>query len=277
MFRIAFVCGMATALLFALVSCESGQPTSFEEPNPPAGLTAQIVGLNRAITAREGSLQVAAFDVLVTGSDSLPTSGVSVQIRVLYGPGVVVPETGISNNSGLVDALYYAILPFGDTSAVIQATAGGDTVSATIHITGAPAPVSIRLTSSPDSFNLHYSQPKSGELIVSVSDTRGNGVSDQVVALSVVQSKIQLQPHTRTNSHGEARLRIEIPGDIAEDPIITGAVLNLEHPVRYLPRNLPASLPFLRDNEDRPVSDTLRIHIAPNRYSASDNRLDEVK
>ena len=147
MFRNEYVGGVALALCLLLFSCESEQPTSPQESPPGQFLAAHITGLDRAIAAREGELRVAAFEASVSDEADLPAPRAPVWIWIDSGPGEVAPEAAYCDSSGVTRALYYVTLPYGDTTAAVHASAGGDTTEATVELHGDPAPVSITLTS----------------------------------------------------------------------------------------------------------------------------------
>ncbi len=137
MFRYAYVGGLVIAL-FLLFSCQSEQPTAPETIPSEQVLNVQISELDRARIAREGEPCTAAFDVLVTDDSDSVVPDVPVTIVVESGPGEVAPEISVTDSSGVVKAVYFVIIPYGDTTAIVSSAAGQDTARASIDLHGDP-------------------------------------------------------------------------------------------------------------------------------------------
>ncbi|MDP8240047.1 MAG: Ig-like domain-containing protein [Candidatus Hatepunaea meridiana] len=209
--RFTYVGGMAVILGWLLLSCQSDQPTS---PLPHSGLSlnVQITHLDSIINATEGELCPIAFEVIVTDDSAIPVPEAQVMIEIATGPGNVAPGAALSNQSGIVNALYYLTMPFGDTTATIRAYAGDDTAEFEIEIYGDPAPSEIQLSVSPETFRLNYAESCEGTLTATVLDKRGNGVPDQNVAFNIVNGQAEIENFSSTDDQGMVNKPVSLNG-----------------------------------------------------------------
>ncbi len=225
MFRFAYVVGMAVVTSLMLCSCQSEQPTSPQLSDQYYSV--HFSHLDSAIIAVEGELYPTAFEVTVTDYDtSLVVSQAAVVLDVSSGPGRVAPDWALSDSSGVVRALYYLNVPYGDTVSTIRAYAGAEPVEFEIGIHGNPAPEKIHLTPFPEIFRISYGQAYKGFLTAVVIDKRGSGVPDQTVTLSVYEGRADIEDTLKTDHRGMATGEVHLDGCWFGDLMVVATVLH---------------------------------------------------
>ena len=234
MLRYAYVGGLAVFLIVWLVSCDD-QPTSPPQNFPDVSV--QISGLDSAIVALEGDLCASALEIYVTDENDEPVSEVPVKLWVDSGPGETAFQNSESDSAGIVQAIYYVTVPFGDTSAVIKATAGYDTSSTVIALTGEPTPAILQLSANPPILSTRLNQSTQGTITAQLLDRRGNGVSDIIVAFSLLSGEAQFGDIIATDSSGRATTTITVNGTWFGDLIVAASVVDGADQMSQLPQD----------------------------------------
>ena len=133
MFRRSSYMGLYLALPILFNSCLEEHPTA-PQGLPETGWTVQIAGLDSAYFAQESGFGVAAFNLIVTDSSDIPVPEAPIMVWVDAGPGEVFLLSDQTDVDGRLKALFYAHFPLFGTTAVLCATAGGDTAQAEIFL-----------------------------------------------------------------------------------------------------------------------------------------------
>ncbi len=232
MFRFAYVVGMAVVICLILCSCQSEQPTSPRLSDQYYSV--HFSHLDSAIIALEGELYPTAFEVTVTDYDTnAVVSQAAVVLDVSSGPGHVAPEWALSDSSGVVQALYYLNVPYGDTASTIRAYAGAEPVEFEIGIHGKPAPFELQLSTFPEIFRTNYGQAYRGSLTATVIDKRGNGVPDQTVTYSVYEGYADIEDNLKTDHRGMATGEVHLDGRWFGDLVVVATMLH-ESPLVHI-------------------------------------------
>lgn len=222
MYRLPYVGGLALIIIVLIVSCQDDQPTSPLQNSLDVSL--EISGLENAITAQEGELRAEAFEVRVIDIDSLPAPNVPVGIWVESGPGEVARQADPTNDQGIVEALYYVAVPYGDTTAVVKATAGTDTAHVVVSLSGTPTPQELSLNAD-DTLSTFYNTPNAADLIAQVVDGRGQGVSGVSVVFTVVSGEVRVGGIVETDEDGIAASQMSVDGTWFGDAVVSASVV----------------------------------------------------
>jgi len=140
------LCNLALGLILLSVSCLHDSPTA---PETHPDLTLRITDLDAYIAAPAGGLVACAFEVSVRDSGGFPAPGVTVALGVESGPGAVACRSRRSDATGVVRALFYAVVPAGDTLSVVRAAVGTDTVKAATRLHGGTGPAEVERPRAP--------------------------------------------------------------------------------------------------------------------------------
>ncbi len=219
MYRSKYVGWLPLFALLLILSCEDNPPTA----PLPFDVYVQIDSFT-AIIAQEDALHAVAFELLLTNDVGDPVSGAGFNVWVESGPGETAFQQSESDPDGIVRALYYLTVPFGDTTAIIKATAGSDTASTSINITGLPAPFSLDLT-GPDAFYPNYGESASDLIRAIVLDRRSNPVVGQELLFSLISGQATINGETRTDTFGVVENQVTVDGYWSGDLIIAASVV----------------------------------------------------
>ncbi len=268
MFRFTYVGGMAAIIVFILMSCTSEQPTSPFDPLPERPLNLKITQLDSVIIAEEGELHPAAFEVIVTDEEHLPAADAEVMIAVVSGPGSVAPDRAFCDRSGVVRALFYMTVPYGDTSVTIRAYAGSDSTSHEIAVHGDAAPAELRLTASPSEFQPFYGQAYEGVVTAAVFDRRGSPIQGRNISFSLLDGEAVLQGFGSSDERGEVDASVQLDGHWF-GVLQIAAVVNSNSASAQSVEDEPASIlkdyvrkSFNISTADSYISDTLSVRVA---------------
>ncbi|NQT34912.1 Ig-like domain-containing protein [bacterium] len=267
MFRFTYVGGIAAIIVFIMMSCTSEQPTSPLESLPDRSLNLKITQLDSTIIAEEGELYPAAFEVIVTDEEHLPAADVAVMIAVVSGPGSVAPNRAFCDRSGVVRALFYMTVPYGDTTVTIRAYAGIDSTSHEIAVHGDAAPAELWLSASPGEFRPFYGRAYEGRVNAAVFDRRGNPIQGRNISFFLLDGEAVLQGYDFSDEQGEADASVQLDGHWF-GVLQIAAVVNSNSASAQSVEDAPASIlkdyvrkSFNISTADSYISDTLAVRV----------------
>lgn len=287
MFRHLQYGGLAILLAFLFISCENDQPTSPGDFSTDQPLILHVSDFDHAIIAQEEELYPIAFEIQVTDTSGEPIEEALVDLNVVSGFGGIAPAQALTNSEGIIEALYFVNVPYGDSETVIRAYAGTDSVSETVYLHGDAVPVEISLSTLFDTLDLFYGLPYTGEVTAQVLDKRGNGVGDRNVHVSLIEGEASVAGMLNTGENGSGVSSFTLDGLwfgelklaatlIQESPEYSESALleaiaedrginsdQLQRALRYQPSPVPKSLiqRYTAGADDRLISDTLSITI----------------
>ncbi|HHE46333.1 MAG TPA: hypothetical protein ENL08_01345, partial [Bacteroidetes bacterium] len=140
---------------------------------------------------------------------------------------------GYSDTAGVVRALYYLNVPYGDTVSTIRAYAGAEPVESEIRIHGDPAPAAIQLTSSPGIFISSAGRSYSETLKATVTDRRGGPVPGRTVVFTVLAGRADVDDSLKTDHSGVASAEVHLEKNWCGDLVVVATTLH-ERPLEQI-------------------------------------------
>lgn len=258
--RAAFIITSTILLLSFLAACK--KETSPQAPLESEPYFVQIEGRASAISAREGQIQALAFDVRTIYEDHSIAVSKPVALKIIAGPGEIAPSVGLTDREGILKALFFVALPYGDSTATIRAVGETDSAEFAIGLHGAPTPANIQLTANPAILQTHYTERRSAELRALVTDRRGRPMPNIQVGFNVLVGAVGLGPViAQTDAQGIASNQLTANGIWFGDAVI--AAVGLQHFEAPLAggSGTPAERTVVAGADQTPLIDTLVVPV----------------
>lgn len=237
-------------LFVQLIGCDTSQPVA---PLFIKEVQVEIQGLNVSMKETEGDITAIAFEILVIDPLGENAELIPIALWVDDGPGDVIAPEYLTDENGLVEALYYTVFPPNDTTVTIIALAGFDTATARIDLISLLSPDKISFLNREIVSDRNSFQNGLSELHVLVTNRNGIPVPDTKVKFLFRLESFLNSYNTITDNSGKADIDL-IPflegSEIPDSFWIYASVLHDDSEILSNDCELPAQFEYLNSYLD---------------------------
>jgi hypothetical protein len=163
-----------SVLLLLISGCTDEYTPAAPEITPEYTLT--ISGLPVVLTAIGGTERQLNFTVQVTDENQRPVSGVVVSLALISGEGSFATPEVTTDTSGLAEATCTFLVPVGESSLCIVASAGASSAQYTIALYGTKQPVRLEFFADKTDLRVLPNENAEVNLTAIITDSDGVGV-----------------------------------------------------------------------------------------------------
>ena len=188
--------------LFTFASCREYFPTT---PSPANEAQLTIIYLDSLYHATENEPIAIGFDVKIVDEANLPVVGIPLDITAFSDEGsLAIPEL-ISNEDGLVHALYYNPKPLDDCTVQIQILLNGDTLSSEFKIDVRPSAAAIKAEYNQQTIYVKPNVMIEKSISFKITNTEGKPVPFADVAFRIISGEAAIESVAYADRDGIVR------------------------------------------------------------------------